>query len=309
MNRRTPRIIFYLALLTCLLLGTAVALDYRVDPAGGPERLAEAVEAAFAQWLAVEDSSLSVNETAEARNLITYGDGTKFGPDTLSLTVSKQTSGAQQVTVLINPEAADLLGPVLLYETGLLIGLRATVNPSDDTAESVMSPALAADSSTELSESDVKALQDLGLFPPEDINRDGVVNFYDLVALAEAYGRAGVNVDADINGDGSVDDLDLARLREAYIFGAPSETDPFAVTTPPETEAEETTGEIPTGELIDELLEPPTPEGAPAEDEASPDSNNGNAESAEPDGDDTSIPDNSDHDESDSSPKEPTSPE
>lgn len=73
---------------------------------------------------------------------------------------------------------------------------------------------------------DVEALRQLRVFAPEDINRDGVVDFYDLAELAQAYGSRGVNLAADLNGDGVVDDADLEALRRAYRFSPPAERPP-----------------------------------------------------------------------------------
>lgn len=55
-----------------------------------------------------------------------------------------------------------------------------------------------------------------------------MVDFYDLAALAAAYGSRGVNLPEDITGDGVVDGADLERLRAAYVFGAPAEVPPEA---------------------------------------------------------------------------------
>ena len=47
-----------------------------------------------------------------------------------------------------------------------------------------------------------------------DVNRDGVVNLQDLVAISSHFGRGGQN-DADLNGDGVVNILDLVTVAGA----------------------------------------------------------------------------------------------
>ena len=56
---------------------------------------------------------------------------------------------------------------------------------------------------------------------PEDINRDGVVNIQDLVAVAQAFGTA----EPDLNGDGVVNILDLVMVANAFgnTVSAPEE--------------------------------------------------------------------------------------
>jgi di/tricarboxylate transporter len=53
-----------------------------------------------------------------------------------------------------------------------------------------------------------------------DVNRDGVIDIYDLVLVEVAYGsKPGDpywNPDADLNGDGIVDDKDVAILTAHY---------------------------------------------------------------------------------------------
>jgi hypothetical protein len=138
--------------------------------------------------------------------------------------------------------------------------------PSEQTSEtpaasltpnSVMNPSIAPDDSVELGDFERQLLERLELFVSEDINRDGVVNFYDLVALAQAFGRSGVNDPADINRDGLIDQQDVEALRSAYTFSDPSETAP---------------GSSPTTEPTDGTTPPEgtTPEGTPPE-QAPPD--------------------------------------
>lgn len=109
------------------------------------------------------------------------------------------------------------------------------------TPNSVMNPSISPDDSVELGEFEKQLVEQLQLFASEDINRDGVVNFYDLVALSQAFGRSGVNDPADINKDGVIDQADVDELRNSYTFSDPSETPPGGSTssttpdtTPPE---------------------------------------------------------------------------
>jgi hypothetical protein len=89
-----------------------------------------------------------------------------------------------------------------------------------------MNPSISPDDSTELGEFEQQLVDQLQLFVSQDINRDGVVNFYDLVALSQAFGRRDVNDPADINRDGIVDQADVDELQSVYTFSDPSETAP-----------------------------------------------------------------------------------
>ncbi len=199
------------------LLSSALALTYRVEPAGGPPTLAEDVEAAVASW--AEGTSFEATVGEEATTVFAYGDPNLFGPDLYSLTVSSGSGEAREVRVLLDPGLDDLKARVLLHEVGVLAGL-----PESD--EGVMNPMIAPDGPAELTDRERLALVTLQEFAPEDINRDGRVDFYDLVELASAFGQQGINLRADINGDGVVDEADLELLRVAYTFSAPAETPP-----------------------------------------------------------------------------------
>ena len=151
-----------------------------------------------------------------ATHLIAYGDPNLFGPDALSFTLV--SAGTAATEVLVSPSAGELLHPVLLHELGVLAGL-------PEGGAGVMASAVTA-GATAPAPVDVEALRALQVFRPEDINRDGVVDFYDLAALAEAFGSRGVNLAADVNGDGVVDDRDLAAVQRAYQFLPPAESAP-----------------------------------------------------------------------------------
>jgi len=207
-----------------IIVSLLLAVTYRVDESGGPEGLAAAVAAAFAVWQGVPDADFTLNVEDNADNIIRYGDGNRFGPDAVSLSVVRNSNRGREVVALIDPAKPSERERALLHETGALLGLRPMPNQAG-----VMNPSIAATEAT-LSEADREAIAALGLFPAEDLNRDGTVNFYDLAEFAAQYDQDSVSLAADLNGDGLVNDEDIAQLREAYIFSSPSETDPAELT-------------------------------------------------------------------------------
>ncbi len=205
-------------LFTALVLGgLAFAFDYRIDAEGGPEGLSERVERAGARWSGVEGSEFEASETEDAPNVIRYGDGERFGSDTFSLTVQRTPNPTTEV--LLNP--AEPSDRALTHELGLLGGLSAAPG-----TRSVMNPAIPQEADAELTPADEAALRALAAFVAEDINQDGVVDFYDLADFSTAFGETGVSLPADIDDNGVVNRADLDRLRDAYTFGAPAETPP-----------------------------------------------------------------------------------
>ncbi|MDZ7703755.1 MAG: hypothetical protein U5L04_04630 [Trueperaceae bacterium] len=230
-----------------LLASLAFAVTYRVVDEGGPLTLRDDVAAAFAAWNEVEDADVDAETDDDANTVVRYGDSARFGPDTVSLTTLERQDNERVIAVLLNPTAGTERSTALLHETGVLLGL----TPAGD---GVMDPLLGPDSPQQLTDADRNALRSLRQFVPADINRDGVVDFYDLAALGTAYGQRGVNVPADIDNDGDVDDRDLELLRDAYSFGPPSETPPSA--TPAETPPEETGTQLPVSEEEFPRLEP-----------------------------------------------------
>lgn len=199
-----------------------LAVTYRVDESGGPAGLADAVADAFATWQEAPDANFTLTVENGASNIIRYGDGNRFGPDAVSLSVVRNSNRGRDVVALIHPDKPAERERALLHETGALLGLRPMPNQVG-----VMNPNITSTEAA-LSEADLDAIAALGLFPAEDLNRDGVVNFYDLAEFAAQYDQDSVSLAADLNGDGVVNDEDIAQLREAYVFSAPSETDPAA---------------------------------------------------------------------------------
>ena len=208
-------------LLSALVLGgLAFAFDYRIDAEGGPDNLRERVARAYAKWTSVDGTEVGARETDDAPNVISYGDGTLFGPDTLSLTV--QRTPDPRTEVLLNPtEPSD---QALTHELGLLAGL----SPAPRT-RGVMNPAVPQEADANLSPTDEAALRALAAFVAEDVNQDGVVDFYDLADLGAAFGETGVSLPEDVDNDGVVNRADLDLLRAAYTFGAPAEAPPQRV--------------------------------------------------------------------------------
>ena len=210
------RLVFLLLLPT-----TALAVTYRVDSTGGPDGLSAAVAEAFAAWQSL-DETLEVAQSEDAPEdtaedaVFRYGDTALLGDDTLSLTVQRQDAG--DLEILVTPTAGPLASNALLHEAGLLLDLAV----ADD---GVMNPAL-SEEPLSLGDAEQTALGTLLTSVKEDVNRDGAVDFYDLVALARSFGQPGINAPADINDDGLVDRQDLDLLRAAYVFAPPSSTGP-----------------------------------------------------------------------------------
>jgi len=197
-----------LIIVIIFFLTSAFALEYFVK---GDKLLKETVSEAFANWAGLEPK-LEISQEENAKTTIEYGKSELFGPDTYSLSVQEQTQ-TNSIKVLINPEKKDLMR-IILLETGLLLGLQLQ-------SEGIMNP-LINDKELSLGEPELSELAKLHQFEKEDLNQDGVVDFYDLVELAKAFGQTGINSPADINSDGKVDNQDLELLKAKYSFSLPS---------------------------------------------------------------------------------------
>jgi len=170
--------------------------------------LRDAISAALELWSEL-GVSLDVSFDEGAADRIRIGDRALLGPDVLAL--SRRVAGVDGIEILLAPGAEGRRTDVLAYELGRLAGLatgnrgfRAGVFPPSDT----LAP------STEDAAQLLSALTNV----PEDLNGDGVVDFYDFVLLGQTYGRVGTRVLGDLDGSGEVDDADVALLQERYTF-------------------------------------------------------------------------------------------
>lgn len=199
-----------LALATVILSSSAWALELEIEPAPGID-LPAAVEAALGDWRA---AGVDV-DTLELRIVVRAGRAELFGPD-VELWVVVRGGGAEDerlVEVLVNPAARSLraaLIPALGVALGGVLGTGA-FDPILD-PEGPRRPGVADGERLEATRSAI----------PGDLNRDGLVDFEDLLVLAEAFGRQGVNLLGDLNGDGVIDQADLDLLRERYTFTPPT---------------------------------------------------------------------------------------
>ncbi len=208
------RVLRYLVLV--LLLSS---FTYFVEVNEEQVQLSGELQSALDAWLELDDS-LSFTEVPseeEAEVVFRVADAALIGPDSLSL-ATQLGEGSRQKLILLHPAAIDNQ-LVLRHEVGLLLGL--TVKN-----DGIMNPALSPEDSSDLSEADALQLLVTVNAEKEDINKDGSIDFYDLVALSKVFGTADLNSAADLNEDGRIDNQDLELLRAAYTFSDPSETAP-----------------------------------------------------------------------------------
>lgn len=192
----------------------AKVVTYRVSDEGGPLLLSAAAATAANAWETAAPGAAAFAVSETATNLIRYGDADLMGPDATSLTLV--TDG--RIRVAVSPMAGDLLPAVLLHELGVLLGLQ-------EGGEGVMAWTVSAATAAPTPR-DVTNLRDLRTYSPEDLDRSGTVDFYDLVIFGQAFRETGINLAADLDGNGAVDDADLKLIREAYEFAPPQGTAP-----------------------------------------------------------------------------------
>lgn len=197
---------------------TPPQLRVAVDASGGPSTLADDVAAAIQAWSEAAPELVSVEIAADAPSTVTYAPPALLGPDTLSL--DRRVPGQPGVRIELSAKAPGEHPTVLLHEIGVLLGL-----PEGGAGVMALGvPATGAPTAPEAS--DVAALRAHLTYAPEDLDRNGTVDFHDLVLFGQAFGRVGVNLPADFNGDGKVDAADLALLEKAYTFTPPSASSP-----------------------------------------------------------------------------------
>lgn len=192
-------------------LGGALALEITVEPPTG--ELAAAVEAALEDWRA---AGVDV-DAVDARVSVRVGAAARFGPDVTAWVILRggADDSARGFEILVAPGAGSpraALIPALGVVLGGTLG-RGALDP-------VLDPA----GPRRPTPADGLALSERLSALPGDLDRDGRVDFEDLLLMAEAFGRRGVNLPADLDGDGVVDAADLDRLRESYTFDPPNPT-------------------------------------------------------------------------------------
>ena len=196
----------------------APARTVSVDASGGPASLADDLQAAIAAWTKAAPDLALLTIDASAASSVGYAAPARLGPDTLSLDL--RVPGRDGVEVRLASGAPAEHPMVLLHEVGVLLGL-------PEGGSGVMAFAVpASNEPTGPTAADVQALRAQRTYAREDLNRDGTVDFYDLVLFGQAFGTQGVNLPADFNGDGRVDRQDLTMLENAYTFAPPSKTGP-----------------------------------------------------------------------------------
>ena len=189
-----------------LIVAWASAWELRIDDSAGPGDLAARVDAAVAAWSAVGIDVEAVERTV----LVRYASAELLGPDALSLVVTGGPPGVD-LELLVRSDAGERLDDALVVALGIALG--------GAPGAGILDPRLAPDEVRRPTEDDAVAVAP-ALRLPGDVTGDGRVGFEDLLALAEAWGRRGVNLPADLDRDGVVDDADLALLRERYRFAA-----------------------------------------------------------------------------------------
>src|SRR5690606_33834288 len=180
----------------------AKTVSITVDDRDGPLLLSSAVAEAAAAWSTATDDLARFELVDESDRTVRYGDLGLLGPDAWSLTlVWSLPDGSSRLETLVSPTVGEARRAVLLHELGVTLGL-----PEGDGGVMVYT---VDPNGTTPSVADAAAFRAQQSFVPEDLDRNGVVDFYDLEAFGRAYGSEGVNLAADIDGDGRVDDADL----------------------------------------------------------------------------------------------------
>ncbi len=185
---------------------------YRI--AGENESFKADVEEAFETWQAASVGAVEARQEENASVIFKAVDVALMGPDTLSLKVQNYPETSILLTESLGETGANLYKSALLHEVGSLAGL-----PLKESG--VMSRELSADIVPSVSVEEARALEAQVNTAKEDLNRNGRVDFYDLVELAKNYTEVPQNYSADLTGDGSVNDDDVKQLQDLYEFSDP----------------------------------------------------------------------------------------
>ena len=246
-------------LVVCAVTASGLCQTLAVDVSGGPLTLPEEVTTAIETWSEASDQELDLSVADDGEVVLGFGEAALLGPDTLSLTLQTSNQEGSQIEVRLNPTTYRSVPGVIEHELGILLGLTPT------TAEAVLNPSRGPESPSAPTAADRGSLKLIQITAPEDVTRDGLVDFYDLAALAAAFGNQGINLAADLNRDGVVDDADLEILRDAYVFTPPSRSAPEAsapIFGEPPSGPEVPLPDVPEVPLSDD----PVPEGDPTDD-------------------------------------------
>ncbi len=197
-----------------------------------------------------EESTTEQNpsESSSEENTTTQPTENQTAGETSSTETSDSTTTSEESSTATDTTSTDTTSTDTTTEQPTDTAPKEGTETPALTPNSVMNPSISPDDSTELGDAEKQLIERLQLFAKQDINKDGVVNFYDLVALSQAFGRTDVNDPADINKDGVVDQGDVDELQKVYTFSDPAEkapgssgTEPTDGTTPAETPADGTT--------------------------------------------------------------------
>jgi len=199
------------ALAISLLVGNTHALELTVEPAGS--ELEAEVVAALNDWQA---AGVDV-DAIEARVTVRYGETARFGPDVRAWVTLRGAADDpdRSFVILVSPDEAAPRA-ALIPAIGVVLG--------GTLGSGALDPVLDPGGPRRPTLADGRALSERLSAIPGDLNGDGRVDFEDLLLMAEAFGRRGVNLAADLNGDGVVDAADLDLLRENYTFRPPDPT-------------------------------------------------------------------------------------
>ena len=152
---------------------------------------------------------VAVTITDEAPNAIEVGPAERFGSGIISL--SLRGSDDEGSRVLLNPGRRDMQDKAVAAELAFLAGVQPQVT-------GWLSGALPSDEQAQPNSADAAALRAALGRIPEDVNDDGVVDFYDLVQVASSVGESGPGLLEDLDASGTVDQEDIDLLKARYEF-------------------------------------------------------------------------------------------